>query len=57
MSSPPSPEYRYSTATLDWARDEHESLDDWPARRAEPHRPRAALLSRWLGSLFDRIWW
>ncbi|WP_135827518.1 hypothetical protein [Halorussus halobius] len=57
MSSPPSTdaEFRYSTATLDWARDEHATLDEWPTRRATPHRVRAERLTRSLRSLLDRL--
>lgn len=57
VSSPPDPDagYRYSTATLEWARDEHATLREWPARRATPDRLRAVLLTRALRSLFDRL--
>lgn len=39
------PEARYSTATLDWAREEHATLADRPVR-VDGERLRAALLSR-----------
>ncbi|WP_162224491.1 hypothetical protein [Halorussus amylolyticus] len=55
MSSPPDSRYRFTTATLSWARDEHATLGEWSARRADPHRVRAALLTRWLGALRDRL--
>ncbi|USZ66696.1 hypothetical protein NGM10_08050 [Halorussus salilacus] len=55
MSSPPDSRYRFSTATLDWARDEHATLREWPARRADPDSLRAELLARSLRSLLDRL--
>lgn len=57
MSSPPTPDaqYRFSTATLAWAREEHAALDEWPGRRADPHRVRAAMLTRWFRSLVERL--
>ncbi|WP_135805913.1 hypothetical protein [Halorussus marinus] len=57
MSSPPvsDPQYRYGVATLEWAREEQATLDEWSTRRADPHRVRAALLTEWLGSLRDRL--
>ena len=50
----PDAEFRYSTATLDWARDEHATLGEWPARRADPHLVRAELVTRSLRTLLDR---
>lgn len=51
----PDAEFRYSTATLDWARDEHATLGEWPARRASPERLRAALLTQLLRTALDRL--
>jgi len=57
MSSPPATDgqYRYTLATLDWAREEHATLGEWPARRADAHRTRVALLTEWLGTVRDRL--
>jgi hypothetical protein len=51
----PDAEFRYSTATLDWARDEHATLGEWPARRADPYGLRAALLVCSLRTMLDRV--
>jgi hypothetical protein len=53
----PSPDaaFRYSTASLDWAKGEHATLSEWSARRADPHHLRAVLLTRSLRTLLDRL--
>jgi hypothetical protein len=57
VSSPPSrdSEFRYSTATLSWARNEHATLNEWSARKTNPHRIRTALLTRSLRRVLGRF--